>query len=389
MVVLLGFVAFCHFGLAFLLWANRLRSPRLSLAKPMQTGPSQTSVPAVPAVPSVLVVVPARNEENNLGDCVASILSQDYPALTVRVVDDHSTDSTGQIAAVWAKRDARLSVVQPPPLSPGWLGKPHAVHHGVRGASADYVLFVDADVRLTPSAVSRAVGLAEEKRAGLTTVMPELVALSFWERATQPVIGLLLCGLLDPVKTNDPDRKEAAGFGPFMLFRKDAYDALGGHQAVAREVIEDLRLAQLVKEKRLGLCVAHGTEFVKLRMYDNLRSLVAGWSKNFHVVLGQARFLAPLFALMLAVVFALPTCACVWAFVWRATGHPWPAWLLWAAVAYGFDALARGSLFWNYDVTPRGFRALGGVVTGYILCNSAYRAALGRSLTWKDRTISV
>ena len=139
------------------------------------------------------------------------------------------------------------------------------VHNGSLGASSDYLLFIDADVRLLPTAVSQAVALAESKHAGLTTLMPELVNDSFWERATQPVVGMLLWGLLDPVKVNDPNRGEACGFGPFMLFRRDAYEQIGGHEAVRREVIEDLRMAQLVKQHQLGLCVAHGTSVVKLR----------------------------------------------------------------------------------------------------------------------------
>jgi len=375
MAIVLWVVAFCHAALALLLFFNRSRTPQL----PLPTAPPRDSK-------SVLLVVPARNEENNIGDCVRSLLAQDHPLLQIRVVDDHSTDRTGAIVGKLAETDHRLTLVHPPALPTGWLGKPHAVHHGALGASADYLLFIDADVRLLPTAVSQAVALAEREQAGLTTLMPALLAESFWERAAQPVVGMLLYGLLDPVAVNDPLRETACGFGPFMLFRRDAYERLGGHQAVRGEVIEDLRLAQLTKQAQLGLCVAHGTSVVKLRMYDSLQQLVAGWTKNFHIALGPVRALAPLLAVILALVFALPT-----VLFWTALGLGlWhaalPHFALAAAVAYGADWLARLSLSATYDVTPRGVRAVGGLVVAYILCRSVYRALLGRPVSWRGRS---
>lgn len=368
-------VAFCHLALALLLVFNRGRTPKLPTAGSSHAEPK-----------SVLIVVPARNEETNIGDCIRSVLAQDYPALTVRVVDDHSTDRTGAIVGKLAESDRRLTLVNPPALPPGWLGKPHAVHNGALGASSDYLLFIDADVRLLPTAVSQAVALAESNHAGLTTLMPELVNDSFWECATQPVVGMLLWGLLDPVKVNDPNRGEACGFGPFMLFRRDAYEQIGGHEAVRREVIEDLRLAQLVKQHQLGLCVAHGTSVVKLRMYDSLSSLIAGWIKNFYIALGPIKALAPLLAAVVALVFALPTVA-----FWTALGLGlWhgklPGFALAATLCYGADWLARLSLQSTYDIHARGVRALGGLVVAYILCASVYRAAVGRPVTWRGRS---
>ncbi len=368
-------VAFCHFSLALLLLFNRLRTPTLLPAADAQRNPK-----------SVLIVVPARNEESNIGDCVRSLLNQDYPALTVKVVDDHSTDRTGAIVGKLAESDRRLTLVHPPALPPGWLGKPHAVHNGALGASSDYLLFIDADVRLRPTAVSQAVALAERQQAGLTTLMPELVAASFWERATQPVVAMLLWGLLDPVKVNDPQRSEACGFGPFMLFRRDAYEQIGGHQAVQREVIEDLRMAQLIKQHKLGLCVAHGTSVVKLRMYDSLSALVSGWIKNFYVALGPVKALAPLLSAIVALVFALPTAA-FWTAIAMTLLHGQPPgfWLA-ATLCYGADWLARLSLYSSYHVTPKGVRALGGLVVAYILCVSVYRALAGRPVTWRGRS---
>ena len=191
-------------------------------------------------------MVPARNEEANIEACVRSLLQQDYPALKIRVVDDHSTDRTAVIVRALAANDSRLELLQSPTLPAGWLGKPHALDVGIRGAQADYFLFVDADVRVARSTVRRSVASAEKSQAGLLTVTPALVAQSFWERAAQPVVGMLLYALLDPVKVRDPDSSVAAAYGPYLLFRRSAYEKIGGHGAVATEVVEDLRLAQQV-----------------------------------------------------------------------------------------------------------------------------------------------
>lgn len=337
--------------------------------------------------PSVLVVVPARNEEANIEACVRSILAQDYPHMRVRVVDDQSTDRTPAIVRALAAQDPRLELLQTPPLPDGWRGKPHALDVGTRGAEADYFLFIDADVRLQPSTVRRSIASAEKLRAGLLTVTPSLLAESFWERAAQPVVGMLLYALLDPVKVRDPSSSVAAAYGPYLLFKRSAYEKIGGHGAVAMEVIEDLRLAQIVKQARLGLGYVHGVDAVALRMYDSLGALVNGWRKNFHVTMGQALWVSPLAALAVVLVFTLPTLAMI-ATVLRGLRHGSldTASALPAVFCYVADWVARLSLARNYRITWRGVRALGGLVVAYILCSSSYRAWKGKPVMWRGRS---
>lgn len=367
-------VGVCHAMMALLLLWNRWRTT------PLEPNPVLGSRP-----PSVLVVVPARNEEANIEACVRSLLGQDYPALQVRVVDDNSTDRTATLVRALAATDPRLELLQAPPLPAGWLGKPHALHVGVRGATADYFLFIDADVRLATSTVRRSVTAAERLKAGLLTVTPTLVAESFWERATQPVIGMLLFALLDPVKVRDPDSTVAAAYGPYLLFKRSAYEKIGGHGSVAAEVVEDLRLAQLVKSARLGFGYVHGVDGLEVRMYDSLRAMLNGWRKNFHVVLGKALWLGPIAALLVALIFGLPTMAAAFvALRWLLHGSLAGA----APVAFclGADWLARLSLARNFRVTWRGSRGLGGLVVAYILCSSCYRAWRGKPVAWRGRS---
>ena len=362
--------------MALLLLWNRHRTT------PLEAEPPPSAEPA-----SVLVVIPARNEEANIEACVRSVLTQDYPGLGVRVVDDHSTDRTAALVQALAANDSRLELLHAPTLPAGWLGKPHALHAGTRGAEADYFLFVDADLRLAPSAVRRSIAAAQKSRAGLLTMTPALLAEGFWERAAQPVVGMLLFSLIDPVKVRDPDSDVAAAYGPYLLFKRTAYDQIGGHRSVATEVVEDLRLAQHIKRERLGFGYVHGVDAIELRMYDSLRSLVAGWRKNFHVALGSALWLGPIAAAAVTVIFGWPTVAILAAALRCLVAESTPTSLLWPAMfCYGADWLARISLAHNYRITRRGVRMLGGLVVAYILCSSCYRAWRGKPVTWRGRS---
>lgn len=369
----------CHAMMALLLFWNRARTTKLP--------PMPAAVAALGAAPpSVLAVVPARNEEQNIGACVSHLLAQDYPGLRVRVVDDHSTDRTAAIVEAMAQRDPRLSLMHAPELPPGWLGKPHALHAGTRDAQADYLWFVDADLRAGPQALRRCIAQAEADRAGLLTLAPTLVAESFWERAVQPVVALLLFSLLDPVKVRNPRSDFAVGMGPYMLFRRSAYDQIGGHASVGSEVVEDLRLAQRIKRARLGLSYVHGVDCVRLRMYDSLRAIIGGWRKNFHVALGPLTALGPVLALVLLAVFALPTLLLFVGAVDALRAGALTPLLALGALCSAADWLGRASLSLNYGVTLRGARALGASVVAYILAASAWRALTGKPVTWRGRS---
>lgn len=374
---LLG-IGICHLLMALLVVWNRARTTHVALDQPL---------PAQP--PTVHVLVPARNEENNIGDCIAALRAQDYPALRIRVIDDHSSDRTPQIIAQHASEDPRVEARSAPDLPKGWLGKPHALWSGSRDLTAEYVLFLDADVRLRPHAVRHAVLAALSTKAGLVNMVPRLLAGSFWERAAQPVIAQILFTFVDPVRVRDSDSDFAVGYGPFMFFQRSAYEQIGGHAAVASEVVEDLRLAQRVKQARFPLAYVQGTDTVELRMYESLRSLIAGWKKNFHIALGGAQWFAPIGALLLLLVYATPPVALLGALVYVGV-HGSSAWasklLTVAALTYGADWLGRIALRSTYGVTLRGVRALGGALVAYILCASSYQAVMGRPVTWRGRS---
>ncbi len=228
----------------------------------------------------ISVVIPARNEEANIADCVASVLAQDHPRIEVVVMNDGSTDGTAEVLA--GIGDARLRVFSGGDALPdGWFGKPWALERAQREAQGDWLFFIDADVRLHPSAVSRVVGYGEEHGLGMVTVFGTLVMESFWERVLQPAVaGIILMGN-DLGQVNDPERTDNnMASGQLLAFSREGYEAAGRHEAVKADILDDVGLARA--------CVAGGVlyhclfmrQLYRVRMYTSLSEIWEGWSKN-------------------------------------------------------------------------------------------------------------
>jgi chlorobactene glucosyltransferase len=330
------------------------------------------------------VIVPARNEENNIGECLRALLASEYSALSVVVVDDSSSDRTAEIARELASRDARLQLVAAGALPAGWLGKNHALFVGTRGVTSDFLLFVDADLRVAPDCIARAVCTAERSGADLLCLVPATDSRSFWEDVVQSLIVQLICTVLPAREINNPDKPHAAGTGPFLLFRRSAYERIGGHEAVRDQVVEDLRLAEEIKKNGQRLLLTRSRS-ARLRMYDSLHSIVAGWSKNFHVALGRAQWAAPLVGAALIFFYTGPLVATTLSLVRGdavATGLAGCALALQlggrVAFAVGYGAHLRRVLWMPF----------GALIVAWILVRSAVLQRAGATLEWKGRTVA-
>ena len=235
-------------------------------------------------LPFVSLVIPARNEGRNIRRCVESALTSDYARLEVVVVDDHSGDDTGDIVAELASRDARVRVVTPPPLPSGWFGKQWACDAGARVARGDIMGFLDADTWQAPDLVPRVVNAMRSRGADLLTVAGEQEMGSFWERLVQPQVFAVLGARYGGTEVVNESRHAANKIanGQCMFFRRDAYDAMGGHGAVREKVAEDLALAQhwFTAGRRVTLVL--GLRQLRTRMYTSLREVVEGWGKNIY-----------------------------------------------------------------------------------------------------------
>lgn len=304
-----------------------------------------SSLDEVPAsvphtAPLVSVIVPARNERRNIERCVRSVLATSYPSVEVIVVDDHSDDGTGDIARAIAASDRRLRVVDNPPLPPGWFGKQWACTTGAGVAQGELLCFIDADTAQSPDLLPRAVNVMRARRAELLSVAGHQEMHGFWERVVQPyVFSILLVRYGGTESVNHARRPEdVIANGQFILVRREAYDALGGHEAVRDLVAEDLAIAQRFHAHGRRVALVMGEDQLSTHMYDSFGALVRGWGKNIyaggrHAMPGGrvGRMLFPFALLAPSVLGLLPAVVLALA----ATGVLSAAWLVWAATAVG------------------------------------------------------
>ena len=350
---------------------------------------SDFSASAPLPAPRVSVVIPARNEERNIDRCVRSVLATHYPSLEVIVVDDHSTDDTGAIAASIAARDPRLRVIVPPPLPNDWFGKQWACANGAATARGAILGFLDADTRQAPDLVTRVGNAMAARGADLLSVAGTQEMGSFWERLVQPqVFGILLqrYGSTEHVNRSRFASAKIAN-GQCLFVRRDAYDAAGGHAAVRDKVAEDLAMAQHWFRAGRTVSLVLGMEQLTTRMYTSLRELVEGWGKNVFAggrdampfgALGRVIFpllllLPALFQLVPAVVLALGLAGLVGSSA-----------LTWAAIATGANVVWWALVYLWLRVSPAYalLHPLGAVVLLYISLRAMLR---GRRVRWKER----
>lgn len=228
----------------------------------------------------VSVVIPARDEAAHIKGCVDAVLAQDHPNLELIVLDDGSTDGTGEILA--AIDDPRLKVLSGGDGIPdGWFGKPWALQRAQEHATGDWLVFIDADVRLAPTAVSRVVSYGERNGLGMLTGFGTLTMESFWEHILQPAVGglILLGNSLDDV--NDPEKTDKnMASGQLLAFSRVGYDAAGQHHAVQNNILDDVGLARACVDAGVKYHCLFMRRIYSVRMYASFDEIWAGWGKN-------------------------------------------------------------------------------------------------------------
>jgi glycosyltransferase involved in cell wall biosynthesis len=254
-------------GFALLLAAQM---PRLDPAPP-------TASPD--ASPRVSVVIAARNEELDLPATLDSLLAQDYPNLEVIVVEDGSTDRTGEVIDA---RSPRVRRVNPPPLPEGWVGKNWACWSGAQAATGDWFLFEDADVRTHTAAVRTALEWAQREHADLVSIGPAVDMRSFWERLVLPFYIQVVLTYFRAPHVNRSRSKTAMANGQFWLTPRSVYYEVGGHEAVRSVVLEDVAIARRYRASGRALRFAWAPVLAQTRMYRNRPEMFEGLLKNVH-----------------------------------------------------------------------------------------------------------
>ena len=236
-------------------------------------------------MPQISAIIPARNEEATIEAAVRSLAPQADVAEII-VVNDHSTDRTGKILERLKREISKLKILSAIELPDGWVGKNNAVWIGARTAKCEWLMFTDADTAHYADSARRALTDAATSGAALVSYSPEQVTESFAEKALIPFIYCRLARKFDYARVNDPNSPDAAANGQFLLIRRDAYDAIGGHRAIASEVLEDVALARRAKRAGFTLHFASGDGIARTRMYRSFGAMWRGWTKNLYPLLG-------------------------------------------------------------------------------------------------------
>ncbi len=337
--------------------------------------------------PRLSVCVPARNEERGVEACLHSLLNQNYPNFEVIAIDDHSTDRTGDIMRNLAQENSRLKVLKAADLPEDWLGKPFALHQAFKVAQGEYLLFTDADPVFKPTALNTAVHVMRERDLDVLTLMPKAEFGSFWERAVQPVIFGFIASLTRFKNVNDPDHRSAMGFGAFLMFRRSAYEKIGGHEAGKSDVLEDVLIAKRAKRAGLKLFVADAKQLFSIRMYFGLKEIWFGWEKNMFLAMKKSVLKATYnVAVVLGFVFTPYIILAINIFEqigWLWIGMALVGVVLVSAAAY--KTCDEMELNRNNAV----LFPMGALVMAAIMANSMFHTLVRKKTKWRGRVYSV
>jgi len=254
--------------------------------------------------PCVSVLIPARNEEGNIGNLLSDLLLQDYPNLEILVFNDQSTDTTANIIDDFSSRHTIIKRFDSIGLPKGWLGKNFACHSLSVQARGRYYLFLDADVRLRPQAITKAVAILQRQKVALLSVFPVQEMRSAGERMTVPVMNFILLSLLPLILVRRSRFATlAAANGQFMMFDAHAYQALLPHEKLKASKVEDIEIARLLKRRRFSVACVMGSGDICCRMYHSYNEAIMGFAKNVRSFFGGSWLVTILFWLVTTLGF--------------------------------------------------------------------------------------
>lgn len=231
-------------------------------------------------LPKVSIIIAAKDEEISIEKCVESLFQLDYPDYELIVVNDRSTDKTGEILSALSQRYPQLVVETIHELPKGWLGKNHALVHGARRAKGEWLLLTDGDVIFERSALRRAVSLAERNKRDHLPVMPHILEGSFWYNLALPIFVFYFLSYMRPWAAKNPKSKSYMGVGGFNLVRRSVYERVGTHEKIKLRPDEDVRLGELLKRAGASQEAVTGKEMAKVQWYFTFRELCVGLEKN-------------------------------------------------------------------------------------------------------------
>jgi glycosyltransferase involved in cell wall biosynthesis len=351
---------------------------------PLETFSPQPAADASASTPAglrVTAIVPARDEERVIAACVRALARQPE-VVEIFVVNDQSTDGTADIVRGLAREIPRVTLLETHEVPPGWVGKNNAVWVGAKQAHGAWLLFTDADAELvSAAAVLGALKIAQEAEAALVSFSPEQLTGTWYEKSLIPFVYCRLAKHFSFAEVNNPASSAAAANGQFLMIRRDAYDAIGGHASVASEILEDVELAKRAKSAGYKIWFGSGKGVVRARMYRSFDAMWEGWKKNLFLLIGG-------------------TAGAVWGELF--SGVPWvPALLLILgiklplALLFGVGLLLARHAGYGMALSSNQFPVslilyyVPGVVLYAGVLWASYRAHARGKVDWKGREVSV
>lgn len=331
----------------------------------------------------VTVLIPARDEESNILGAASGVLSDPSSGLELIVIDDHSRDRTAELVAEAAAEDPRIHLLSAPELPEDWGGKPHSCFAGAQKATGDYLVFIDADVRLEPDAIARLVAFMNKTGADLASGIPRQLTLTLTEKLVVPLIHFVLLGFLPMMGmrwTRSP--AFAAGCGQLFIARHGAYDRAGGHRAVKASRHDGLELPKAFRRSGLRTDLVDATDLATCRMYRSAHQVWNGFAKNATEGMGSPTGIVPWTILLVGgQVLPLVLLAAAWL-----TGSGNPALSL-AATATALVYVTRLVLAWRFRQSLLGalLHPIGVLLIVAVQWYALIQQSLGRRLAWRGR----
>ncbi|TKJ44287.1 glycosyl transferase family 2 [candidate division TA06 bacterium B3_TA06] len=339
-------------------------------------------------LPRVSVMVPARNEEKNISSCVESLLSQDYHDFELLVLDDHSTDRTWEILQELARENKKLRIIKGKPLPSDWLGKHWACQQMAEEASGELFLFTDADTQHHHLALRDAVAALISEDADLLTALPAEEVGSWGAKL---IVPLLPSGLLALLPLSIAYRVHwpalCAAIGGFMLFRREAYQKVGGFEAVRTNPVDDIAIGRIIKAQGFRWRLADGQDRISCWMYSNFREAFEGFAKSLYAAFNRSVPIFLLIWLWLAIVFWEPLVV----LALRIGGVPISDLsLILAGAAIGISLLLWGISLWRFRFPIHlAFLYPVSMLIGFVIAMYSMIVTLTGRAVWKGRRVGM
>jgi glycosyltransferase involved in cell wall biosynthesis len=327
--------------------------------------------------PRISVLFAARDEEEKLPAALATLMEIDYPNLEVVAADDRSQDATARILDEFAGKYSRLRVIHVTELPAGWLGKPHALQKAYEASTGEWLLFTDADVRFRPDALRRAVALMKQRKLDHLTLLTDVEMLGFWETVLLTFFGMAFHLGNNPGGVHDPSSSAYVGVGAFQLTSRAAYEASGTHRRLAMEVVDDMKLAKMIRQAGFRSAVGVSEDAVVVRWHAGLGNLIHGTTKNFFAAFGYDLAFALVGFLGMFTVNVLPFFGLVF-------GGGWVR--LFSAVAVGIALCFHAGVDVVMRVSPLYAltQPLGALLFCYMLLRSTVVTLWQGGIVWRD-----